>query len=243
MEAMIFAAGLGTRLKPLTDQCPKALIKLQGKTLLEHNIELLINIGVNHIVINVHHFAPMMKEFIMGLNYPGVRFSISDESEKLLDTGGGLKKAHSLFQSKTPVIVVNVDIISNVNLAEIYAYHIEKNALATLAIRNRESSRYLLFDNNMQLAGWQNLKTNETILTSNQTYGLKQFAFSGIQIISSGFFDLLPEKDIFSIIEVYLALAGNKNINGFVHNNGFWYDIGSVQKLEYAKKNLGLPTY
>ena len=238
MEAMIFAAGLGTRLKPLTDNCPKALVGISGKTLLEHNIETLIKAGAEHIVINVHHFAPMMKEFINNLKYQGVRFTISDETDKLLDTGGGLKKAHTLFQSNKPVIVVNVDIISDIDLKQLYACHLSSGSIATLAVRNRQSSRYFLFNHAMQLAGWQNLKTNETVYSTQQTDGLKQLAFSGIQVVSHNFFNYFPDKDCFSVVEMYLALAGKQKVLGYNHDADFWFDIGSPEKLAVARQHF-----
>jgi len=236
MEAMIFAAGLGTRLRPLTDNKPKALVEVCGKTLLQHSIEMLVANGVSHVVINVHHFADMMKSYIAKLNY-NIDIQISDESDLLLDTGGGLKKAIGLFSGNEPIMITNVDIITNINLAEMLRHHIDAKADATLAVRERVSSRYLLFDNNLHLKGWRNTKTGEAIYTAEKE-GLSQFAFSGIHIISPNIFDKFPNDNIFPIIPHYLKLASNYKIFGYMHNDDYWFDAGSVEKIAEAEKYL-----
>ncbi|MBR5959050.1 MAG: nucleotidyltransferase family protein [Salinivirgaceae bacterium] len=236
MEAMIFAAGLGTRLRPLTNDKPKALVEVCGKTLLQHCIELLIRNGVTRVVINVHHFAEMMKTYIANLKYD-IDILISDESDLLLDTGGGLKKAIGLFSGKAPIMITNVDILSNIDLQKMLRRHIESKADATLAIRERKSSRYLLFDNNLQLKGWQNTKTCEAIYVAEKS-GLSQYAFSGIHIISPSIIDKFPDDDVFPIIPHYLKLASSHKIIGYPHQSDYWFDAGSVEKIAEAEAFL-----
>ena len=236
MEAMIFAAGLGTRLRPLTNDRPKALVEVCGKTLLQHCIEMLIGNGATRIVINVHHFAEMMKEYISNLKY-NVDIQISDESQLLLDTGGGLKKAIGLFSGSEPVVIANVDILTNIDLRRMMQQHIDSKADATLAIRNRNSSRVLLFDNSNQLKGWQNTKTGESIYVAEKD-GLTPFAFSGIHIISPSLFDKFPADEVFPIIPHYLKLAENHKIIGYRHDSDYWFDAGSVEKIAEAERFL-----
>ena len=236
MEAMIFAAGLGTRLRPLTNDRPKALVEVCGKTLLQHCIEMLIGNGATRIVINVHHFAEMMKEYIANLKY-NVDIQISDESQLLLDTGGGLKKAVELFSGREPVVIANVDILTNIDLRRMMQQHIDSKADATLAIRNRNSSRVLLFDNSQQLKGWQNTKTGEAIYVAEKD-GLTPFAFSGIHIISPSLFDKFPADEVFPIIPHYLKLAENHKIIGYRHDSDYWFDAGSVEKIAKAERFL-----
>lgn len=236
MEAMIFAAGLGTRLRPLTNDRPKALVEVCGKTMLQHCIEMLIGNGATRIVINVHHFAEMMKTYIANLKY-NIDIQISDESQLLLDTGGGLKKAVSLFSGREPVVIANVDILTNIDLRKMMQQHIDSKADATLAIRDRQSSRQLLFDADWQLGGWQNNKTGESIIVS-QSQELKPFAFSGIHIISPSLFSKFPADDVFPIIPHYLKLAESHKIIGYRHDSDYWFDAGSVEKIAEAEKFL-----
>ncbi len=236
MEAMIFAAGLGTRLRPLTNDKPKALVEVCGKTLLQHSIEMLIKNGVTHVVVNVHHFADMMKKYISNLKYD-IDIQISDETDLLLDTGGGLKKAIGMFSGKEPIMITNVDILTNIDMQKMMHRHIESKADATLAIRERKSSRYLLFDNNLQLKGWQNTKTCEAIYVAEKS-GLSQYAFSGIHIISPSIIDKFPDDKVFPIIPHYLKLATNHKILGYLHQNDYWFDAGSVDKIAEAEAFL-----
>jgi N-acetyl-alpha-D-muramate 1-phosphate uridylyltransferase len=237
MEAMIFAAGLGTRLKPLTDNYPKALVKVNDKPLLQWNIEALIKAGVNHIVINVHHHASIMFDFIRSLNYPHVKITISDESDELLDTGGGLKKAANLFQKTEPIIVQNVDILSGIDYKQMLEFHNKNQAIATLAVRYRESSRYLIFNNHNILCGWENIKTDASIvIRETGSEELKRIAFSGIHILSPEIFAYFPNQEVFSMIDLYLQIGSNKDIHGFDHTSDYWFDIGSMEKLKSAER-------
>ena len=234
---MIFAAGLGTRLRPLTDKIPKALVPIGGKPLLEHIIEKLKSSGFDEIIVNVHHFPEQIIDFLNSKNNFNIRVEISDESDLLLDTGGGIRKAAHFFDDNKPFLVHNVDILSNIDLSELYSAHLQKNTLATLAVSQRNTARYLLFDKELRLQGWKNIQTGETrpegkILPEN----LSPLAFAGIQVLSPQVFQLMknfPSK--FSIIDFYLQnLEGN--ISGFVPNDFRMIDVGKQDTLLQAEE-------
>ena len=235
MKAMIFAAGLGTRLKPLTYSKPKALVELNGKPLLQHNIKNLIKLGVKDIIINIHHFPKMIIDFLAANNNFGINIKISDERKLLLDTGGGLKKASDFFMDGNPFLLFNSDIICDTNLKAVYNLHIKSKTVATLLVRERESSRYLLFDDLNNLCGWENVKTGEKIIT-RQSSNLKRFSFSGIQIINPQIFKYFPVENKFSIINFYLQVSKKENITYFNHTKDSWFDVGSEEKLREAEK-------
>lgn len=225
---MIFAAGLGTRLMPLTANKPKALVKYKNKTLLTHAIEKLVSADIKEIIVNVHHFADQIIEFVAKHDF-GARISISDERDELLDTGGGLKKA-SWFFDQSPFIVYNVDVISNIDLSEMISYHNQSMTIATLAIKRRKSERKLLFNEKLQLNGWENQMTNERII-SREDHFVQHFAFSGIQILDPIIFDNMPDKNKFSVIELYLNLAKKHTILGYIDKQDFWLDLGKPAHL------------
>lgn len=233
MKAMIFAAGLGTRLRPLTNDKPKALIETRGKTLLEITINKLIQNGFDKIIINVHHFAEQIINYLDERKFKA-KIEISDERNKLLDTGGGLKKTRRFFEEDEPFLVHNVDIISDINLKELYLVHLKNKSIATLAVRNRKSSRYFLFNEEKILCGWENVKTGDRII-SRERNTLNQFAFSGIHVIDPKLFFYFPESDKFSIIDVYLKASKKEKIKGFLHNYSFWQDVGRIEDLEKLK--------
>ena len=235
MRAFILAAGLGTRLKPLTNSVPKALVKIKDKTLLEIIINKLIKSGFNKIIINVHHFANQVIDFINQNNF-SAEIVISDESDKLLDTGGGLKKAAWFFDDGKPFLVHNVDILSNIDLKKMYNFHLQNNTLAALAIRKRKSTRYLLFTDDNNLCGWMNEKTGEQIKTENENC-CNKFAFSGIHVIDPKIFSLMPEGDVFSIIKLYLSLISKHKLRGYVDNESFLIDCGKTENLKIAEEN------
>lgn len=237
MKAMIFAAGKGTRLKPLTNNTPKALIKVNGVPMLELVINNLINIGVNEIIINVHYLANQIIDFLKSKNNFGIRIEISDETDELLDTGGGLKKASWFFNDNKPFILHNVDVISNIDLNEMLNFHINNKALATLAVRKRTSSRYLIFNNKQELCGWENKKNSVKIISrsSKKYYSL---AFSGIHIINPEVFKNINENGRFSIISTYFAHSENKLILSYQHDKDYWFDIGNPEKLDIAEKYI-----
>ncbi|MGB5847557.1 MAG: nucleotidyltransferase family protein [Ignavibacteriaceae bacterium] len=238
MRAMILAAGLGTRLQPLTDNLPKALVKIRDKTLLEIAIYNLVGNGFNKIIINVHHFAEQVINFIEQNNF-GADISISDERDKLLDTGGGLKKASQFFKDGKPFLLYNVDIISDLNLQTLYQANIKSNSIATLTVRKRESSRYLLFNSENILCGWKNTKSEE-LISSCSIDLLNEFAFSGIQIINPEIFSLMPDNDVFSMIDLYLDIMRDNKVIAHIDNDSFWLDVGKVESLKIAEENFHL---
>jgi NDP-sugar pyrophosphorylase family protein len=232
MKAMIFAAGLGTRLRPITNNIPKALVKIGGTPLLEFAIKKLLYSGFDEIIINVHHYPEKILRFLKENNNFGANISISDESDLLLDTGGGLKKASPFLSGTEPFLIYNCDIITDLNLKEFYDFHIKQKVICSLAVRQRESSRYLLFDKINTLCGWENTKTGEVKRARESETDLVPMAFSGIHIMSPGAFELFPDKEVFSLIEFYLMIAGNHIIKGFDHTPSRWADIGKLSVLE-----------
>ncbi len=228
MKGMIFAAGLGKRLMPLTANKPKALVLYKNKTLLEHAIIKLEDAGITNIIVNVHHFADLIIDFIAKHQFRA-KISISDERDELLETGGGLKKAAWFFDQK-PFIAYNVDIISNINLKELIEYHIKEDPIATLAVKERDSNRKLMFDENFRLSGWANLCTNKNIIARPSAKN-NQFSFSGIQILNPKIFEFMPAKNKFSVIELYLNLAKHNRIIGYLDTQDFWLDLGRPEHL------------
>ena len=228
MKAMIFAAGLGSRLKQLTQDKPKALVEVNGKPLIEYVINKLKQAGVTDIIINVHHYPQQIIDFVNNHDF-GVNINFSLEKDQLLDTGGGLKKASHFFNDGKPFFIHNVDVISDINLLEMYDYHLKKNALATLAVRNRDTQRYFLFDDNNCLCGRKNLKTNEIVLVPDISPQVKlyPFAFSGIHVVSPQIFDFMPQEDVFPIINLYFKV--NNKVYAYPHNYGDWKDMGKIE--------------
>jgi NDP-sugar pyrophosphorylase family protein len=229
---MILAAGLGPRLKPITNELPKALVEVNGKTLLEIVIRKLIENDFRRIVINVHHFADKVKEFINKNTFAAEIF-ISDESDLLLDTGGGIKHAQKFFDD-SPILVHNVDIISNLDLKEFYQYHLIDDAIASLVVSNRESNRYLLFNDQNILCGWQDIKKNEKIIVREESK-LNQLAFSGIHILNPHLLNSFPGEQVFSVIKAYLKIAGTEVIHGYINNDLKWIDVGKLDSLQKAE--------
>lgn len=233
MKGMILAAGLGTRLKPFTENHPKALLHINGKTLLQRNIEYLQVFGVKNVVVNVHHFADQIISTIKENNGWGANIIISDESDEVLETGGGLKKAAVYFEDSTePFVLMNADMLTDLDLAEMQKLHTQSNVLATVAVTNRSTSRYLLFDDNTILCGWLNEKTGE----QKGKAGTKK-AFSGIHIISPKIFIHIKEQGKFSMIDLYLRLATEGfKINCFDHSNGKLLDVGKPESIAIAEE-------
>jgi len=230
MKAMILAAGKGTRLLPLTENKPKALIEVQGVPLLEHSILYLKYYGVKEIVINIHHHASQIIAFIREKKSFGLNIAFSDESDELLDTGGGLFKARWFFNDHEPFVLTTSDVITNLDLNELYLYHKKNNPLATLAVKHRESSRDFLFDRNYRLCGWHNNSTNETRMVREVHDNIK-IAFSTIHVIDPSIFDFITERGCFSIIDLYLRLASKYTIMGFEHDQSAWFECGRIDKL------------
>lgn len=236
---MIFAAGLGTRLKPLTDTVPKALVEIGGKTFLEIVISKLKKAGVTELVVNVHHFSGMIIDYLKANDNFSLDISVSDESSQLLDTGGGLKKAAPLLKSDEPIIIHNVDVLSSLDLNKVVAFHKKENALATIVARDRQTQRFLLFDNERRLVGWENHKTGEVkIVPGQKIKNATPLAFSGIHVISPGLPGLLAEEGKFSIIDSYLRLAGQHKIVAYPDFSPFWMDIGKPDEFEKARQMI-----
>jgi len=264
MQSMIFAAGLGTRLKPLTDRIPKALVRVGGKPLIEYVLKNLVAAGSKRIVVNVHHFANQIIEYLQQNDF-GVDIRVSDETEMLLDTGGGIKNAAPFFNTSEPVLIHNVDILSNVDLRALYNYaceaEIEQKVDAVLLVSLRKTKRYLIFNKDMRLVGWTNVDTGEVKspyetlreLTftqpydnnnvTNEQYGYTLFAFSGIHIIGNKVFEAMNECSAkFPIMDFYLQYAKDLHFVGKVKNNLKLMDVGKLDTLAEADtfvKQLG----
>lgn len=236
MRAMILAAGLGTRLKPLTDNTPKALVPFQGIPLVERVIMNLAGAGVHQVMVNVHHFAGRVAEFLDSLTVEGMTIHISDETPALMDTGGALLKAREFLKGDGDFIVHNVDVLTNLNIRELIRSHRESNALATLAVKKRPTSRSLLFDDAGYLCGWQHNETGERKLVRNPTGTLDDFGNSCVQVINAGFLDFFPETGPRSLTEMYLELAENHRIMAFVHEQDYWHDLGRYHHFIKAER-------
>lgn len=241
MRAMVLAAGRGTRLRPLTDRQPKALVEIGGRTLLEITLSRLRTFGVEEVIINVHHFADKIVEYLGAKANFGMRIEVSRE-EVLLDTGGGLKKAGWFFLEDTkrrdePFLLHNVDVISTIDFACMMRAHKEKRALATLAVQERETSRYLLFDEQLQLCGRRALREKkvELVRSAQEPHAL---AFTGIHVISPRLLTMMSEEGVFSIINSYLRLAGQgESIAGFRADEYYWRDLGKPEQLQRAEED------
>lgn len=232
MKAMLFAAGLGTRLKPFTDKHPKALAEVNGKTLLEHNLRYLQRFGIEDVVVNVHHFADQIIQAVEDNNGFGSWVTISDERDEVLETGGGLKKAAEYFEGEEAFVVMNVDVLTNLDLAKMIDAHKESDAIATLAVMKRDSSRQLLFDEHMLLCGWANNQSGAQRISREVTW-MQPFAFSGIQVLSPAILDM-PFSGKFSMIDVYLHFAKEHPIKGYDHTGNVFIDVGKPESLEKA---------
>ena len=239
-QAMIFAAGLGTRLKPLTDTMPKALVRVGEKPLLLHVIDRLKAAGVERIVVNVHHFADQIIDYLKANGNFGLDIRVSDEREQLLETGGGIKKARHLFDPDSPILIHNVDIFSNADLEDLLAPAPQNGNAATLLVSPRQTSRYLLFNNDMRLMGWTNIKTGEVkspyqeVMAHPQDY--RPYAFSGIHVFDPLLFpmmDAFPER--FGIIDFYLKVCDGAEIHGVVKEDLQLLDVGKIDLLDQAE--------
>jgi NDP-sugar pyrophosphorylase family protein len=245
MKAMIFSAGLGTRFKPWTDKNPKALAVVNGKSLLQRNIEYLQKYGINDVVVNVHHFADQLIETIMKSKGWGSKITISDESDELLETGGGLLKAKEFFTPGERFITCNADILTDLDINKLVSFHTEKNALITFGVTKRKTSRYLLFDENDRLCGWRNATTGEEkgpIPNFPKGEGIKntivEKAYSCVVVFEYEIFQLMEDKGFtgkFSLIDVYLALAAQHLIFGYDHTGDRMVDVGKPDSIAIAE--------
>ena len=237
MKAMVLAAGLGTRLRPLTKDRPKALVEVAGKTLLEITLTRLKSFGVEDVIVNTHHFAEMVESYLSARGNFGMRIEISHE-DVLLDTGGGLKKAAWFFgDSGEPFILHNVDVLSGIDLAALARFHAENDALATLAVQARETSRPLLFDEHDELCG-RVLKDGEREMARVSEHP-EMLAFAGIHVISPRIFDLMNEDGVFSIIPAYLRMAAaGEKIVAYRADGAYWRDMGRPESIAAAERDV-----
>jgi NDP-sugar pyrophosphorylase family protein len=234
VKALIFSAGLGTRFKPWTNKHPKALAIVNGKSLLQRNIEYLQQYGIRDVVVNVHHFAGQIEEAIATNKGWRSNVTVSDERNEVLETGGGLLKAKELLGNQR-FLTINVDILTDLNLQEMIQSHQQQNNLITLAVTDRKTSRYLLFDANNRLCGWRNTATGEEKLKV-QADKLFEKAYSGIAVFEPQIFGYITQSGKFSLIDVYLSLAKDQPIYGFNHTGGKLIDVGKPESVEVAEK-------
>lgn len=235
MKAMILAAGWGTRLKPFTDTHPKALAIINGKSLLQRNIEYLSLYGIKDVVINVHHFSQQIVDEINSHKGFGSNIIISNEKEEALETGGGLMKAKHFLDGKEPFVLMNVDVLTDMDLKKMIKQHTASKALATVAVTKRKTSRYFLFDELDRLCGWTNITTAEQKISKEATKYFKK-AFSGIHILSPEIFSLIKHKGKFSMVDVYLDLAKTHCIMAFDHSTSKFIDVGKPESISIAEE-------
>jgi len=241
MKALLLAAGLGTRLQPFTLHHPKALAMVNGKSLLERNVLYLQKHGITQVIVNVHHFANQIIDAVESNNGWGSHISFSDETDQVLETGGGLKRASWYFEAEENFVVMNVDILTNMPLTNLIDAHLNHKSLATLAITNRISSRSLVFNERNELCGWKNSTTLEekgplVNFTPQHKQQLYPKAFSGIHVINTNIFKLITQQGKFSIIDVYMNLCGDYSIKGFNHSNSVLIDVGKPDSLIKAEE-------
>lgn len=233
IKAMLFAAGLGTRLKSFTENAPKALLPINGKPLLQRNIEYLKFYGVQEIIVNVHHFADQIESFLSQNNHFDIKIHISDERNQLLETGGGLLKAKDLLGNQA-FLVMNSDILTDLPLDKLVEFHQQHKPLISLAVSDRKSTRKLLFDENHQLCGWKDLRNGESII-HNPNFS-QALAFSGIHVIEPHFFEVNPLAGKFSIMKSYMELMKDHEIYGFDHTGSKFLDVGKPEAISLAEK-------
>jgi NDP-sugar pyrophosphorylase family protein len=243
MKAMVLAAGLGTRLRPLTNDRPKALVEVAGRTLLEITLTRLRDFGIHEVIVNVHHFGDMIQNYLRTNNNFGLQIDISREDELLLNTGGGLKKASHFFQQTVasenhPFILHNVDVISNIDFGQMLKFHTDRKGITTLAVQDRETSRYLLFDESLELCGRQAGRDGKQELVRPAKKGLP-LAFSGIHVVSPRFLAMMSEQGAFSIIDSYLRVAeAGEKILGFRADRFYWRDLGRPENVVQAAADI-----
>jgi len=236
MKAMIMSAGKGTRLGRITETIPKVLVDINGKTLLQVAVEKCSQYGFDDIIVNVHYLAGMVEEEISRLKKLGFKITVSDERDLLLENGGGLYKAKDFFDSN-PFLVYNADIVTDLDLTSLYYYHLKNKGLATLAVRNREGSRFLLVNSDGLLKGWCNIATGEKILAVKEAEDLTRIGFSSIQIVEPEIFKYMKDG-IYTVVSLYLELAAFHNIFTFRCDDGYWFNVGTPEELEKVKAFL-----
>lgn len=234
VQAMIFAAGLGTRFKPWTNKHPKALALVNGKPLLQHNIEYLQQYGITDVVVNVHHFSSQLINAIHNNKGWGSQVQISNESGEVLETGGGLLKAKPLLTAPE-IVLLNADILTDMNLSALLDFHRSRQGIATLAVSQRQTSRYFLFDDNNRLSGWRNNTTGEEIICRPEGHR-NPLAFSGLHLVTQNLLNLISREGKFGIVELYLSLANAHPIYGFDHSGSRFIDVGKPEAVALAEQ-------
>ena len=232
--AMIFSAGLGTRFKPWTNSHPKALALVNGKSLLQRNVEYLQQYGIREVVVNVHHFADQIIDEVKRNNGWGSNVLISDETNEVLETGGGLLKAKGLFEAEKKFITCNVDILTDLDLNKLIAFHEEHKSLISFGVTSRKTSRYFLFDENDRLCGWRNKKTGEEKIVIDKS-NLIEKAYSCVVVFEPQIFSLMPFTGKFSLVDVYLSLAADHLIQGYDHTGDKFVDVGKPENIAIAE--------
>ncbi|MCB0515142.1 MAG: nucleotidyltransferase family protein [Chitinophagales bacterium] len=240
MKALILAAGLGTRLQPLTTYTPKSLVHVHNKPLLAYALEKMAACSVSEVVINVHYLAEQIITFVENLPDLGIKIIISDEREQLLDTGGALKKTAAFFENETCFLVYNADVLTNVDLRQLITTHLSQQNDASLLVRPTQSARRLLFDaQSLDLHAWQNTVTKEEIRIHTENSLERSYGFCGVQCLSPSIFSFFPKKTIFSLIDLYLAAAQKLSIRAYpLPAANWWFDTGSIEKLRAAENYL-----
>lgn len=236
MNAILLSAGLGTRLRPLTNNLPKALIAINNQPILKLNLDKLHEFGIKRVVVNVHYLSDKIINYLKNITYPHMEILISDESDMLLDTGGALLKAKDLFIKDEPILIHNVDILSGTNLNELLEYKTLNNIDALLVVQDRSNPRKLIFDNEDKLVGWINHKSNEKKILKNVALPTKEYSFSGISLISYDLLRDIPFNGAFSIISLFLYWSEKYNVSYYEDTESYWFDIGTLDSLMEANK-------
>jgi MurNAc alpha-1-phosphate uridylyltransferase len=234
MKAMIFAAGLGTRFKPWTDKHPKALAMVNGKSLLQRNVEYLQQYGIKDVVVNIHHFADQILDAVQQADGWGSNILISDETDEVLETGGGLLKARELLADEQPFITLNADFLTDLNIDDLLQYHREKRGLISFGVTHRKSSRNFLFNDDMRLCGWKNNATGEERISITSSNPLPM-AYSCVVVFEQSVFDLIPQRGKFSLVDTYLSLAAQHPIYGYDHTGDKLVDVGKPESVAVAE--------
>ena len=235
MKAMILAAGLATRLRPLTDNIPKALVRFKEVPLLHRVVNNLREAGIGEIIVNVHHFPDQVIDFLQAHNYYGRKVVVSDERERLMDTGGALIHAAWFLDDGNPFLVHNVDVYTNLDIRKLIDFHMNGDALVTMAVKDRPTSRSLLFDDRFRLIGWRHNEKAEEIMIPGEKQVAYSYGNSCIQVIQPEFFRLINTDEPFSLTGTYLELAKDHTIRGFEHNKDYWYDLGRYENFKRAE--------
>ena len=234
MKAIIFAAGIGSRLGEITENKPKALVEIGGITLLEAAIRKLKKHGIDEIIVNVHHFADMMEEFLQKNRNFDIRIEISDEREQLLETGGGLMKASWFFNDNEPFLTYNVDVLTTLDISSLIEFHKESDSLVSLACKKRNTERYFLTDQRNRLCGWENIKTGDRIDAIHREGAVERVGYSCVTVMNPEIFDLIGEKGVFSLTPIFLRLTEKHPVMVYKHDQDYWTDIANQKRLDEA---------